>query len=649
MEWIKVNRFRLAMAALLIATALMYSNVVHGPPIFDDIGYIKSNPNIRDITDINAIWNAWKHPARFVGYFTFALNYHFHGDDWFGFHVTNIGIHLINILLVWSLVRLLFTTDRMRTDPLRPHAELVALTTAMFFAAHPMQTQAVSYMAQRFASLATMFYLLSLFCYLQARLRPRGALPLFAAAGLSALLGMFTKQITITLPVAILLVEFLFVQPAGKARRIDWRIVAGAGAFVLIVPAIFKFNAPAMLTIQHHSGSHRGDELYNVVYLLTQFRVICTYLSLMFLPIGQNLLYDFPASYSLLEPGTFWCFVLLIAIFAYGTSRIRTNRLVAFGIFWFFLTLAVESSVIVIKHVIFEHRMYLPSFGFFLCVSAWLTQTFRSRRKLLATATVITLTLAVLTYQRNFVWADDIAMWEDVIAKSPEKSRPYMNLGIAYVERGEWATAISHLNEAIEKYGRNHAAYSNRGMAYFALGRPDRAIEDFNRALEIKPNYLEALINRGNYYSYVKDYTRAIADYDQAIDLNPRAVEAIHNRANKYFQLKEYDRALEDYDRALALRPSFVRGYTSRAQVYSRLKKFELALDDFSRAIELDQENQGAWFGRATTRFKKGDLHLALDDYNRLLELNPDHHKARALKRKLLSVLKKQSTVPSGP
>ncbi|MCA9394851.1 MAG: tetratricopeptide repeat protein [Candidatus Omnitrophica bacterium] len=648
-DWLKTHRYRLAVAALLIATGAMYSNVLHGPPIFDDIGYIKSNANIRDITDIHAIWHAWKHPARFVGYFTFALNYAIHGYNWLGFHVTNIGIHMVNILLVWSLVRLLFRCEQMRDDPLRPDAELVALITAMLFAAHPMQTQAVAYMAQRFASLATLFYLLSVWCYLQARLYPRRALPFFAAAGFSALLGMFTKQITITLPVAILLVEFLFVRPRGKGGRIDWRIVGGTGLFLLIVPAIFKFNAPAMLTIQHHSGSHRGDELYNMVYLMTQFRVICTYLSLMFLPVGQNLLYDFPASYSMLEPRTFWCFVLLVTIFAYGIRRVGSNRLLAFGIFWFFLTLSVESSVIVIKHVIFEHRMYLPSFGFFLCISAWLLKTFRSRRKCLAAATVIALTLAVLTYQRNFVWADDIAMWEDVIAKAPEKSRPHMNLGIAYVERSQWETAIHHLDTAIEKYGRNHAAYSNRGMAYFALGKPERAIQDFNRALEIMPDYQEALINRGNYYSYVKDYARAIADYDRVITLNPQAVEAIHNRANKYYQMKRYDRALEDYDRALALRPSFVRGYTSRGQVYSRLKKFELALDDFSRAIELDKENQSALFGRATTRFKKGDLHLALDDYNRLLELNPDHSKARALKRKLLSVLKQQSAVPSGP
>ncbi|MCA9404860.1 MAG: hypothetical protein KC897_13810, partial [Candidatus Omnitrophica bacterium] len=209
-DWIKTHRYRLAVAALLIATGMMYSNVLHGPPIFDDIGYIKSNANIRDITDINAIWHAWKHPARFVGYFTFALNYAIHGYNWLGFHVTNIGIHMVNVLLVWSLVRLLFRCERMRDDPLRPDAELVALITAMLFAAHPMQTQAVAYMAQRFASLATLFYLLSLWCYLQARLCPRRALPFLAVAGFSALLGMFTKQITITLPVAILLVEFLF-------------------------------------------------------------------------------------------------------------------------------------------------------------------------------------------------------------------------------------------------------------------------------------------------------------------------------------------------------------------------------------------------------------------------------------------------------
>lgn len=649
MQWIKDNRYLLGLAAVLILTALIYTNAVNGPPLFDDIGYIKSNDKIRDLSDIGAIWKAWKHPARFVGYLTFALNYHFHGYYWPGFHITNIIIHLINVVLVWSLVRLLFQTGRMRDDPLAADAEFIALMTAMFFAVHPVQTQAVAYMAQRFASLATLFYLLSVFCYLRARLNPSRAAAYFAAAALSALSGMFTKQITITLPAAILLVEYLFVRPARTERRINWRLILGVGAFVLIVPAIFRFNVPGILSIHHYSGSHRGDELTNFSYLLTQFRVICTYLSLLLLPIGQNLLYDFPASYSLLDPPVFWSYCLLVAILAYGVRCLRTNRLMALGIIWFFLTLSVESSVIVIKHVIFEHRMYLPSFGFCICAAAWLAQTFRSRRKCALTAVIITLTLAVLTYQRNFVWADDITMWRDVIAKAPEKSRPYMNMGIAYVERGEWETAVAYLDEAIARYGRNHAAYSNRGMAYFAMGRPELAIRDFDRALEIKPDYQEALINRGNYYSYVQDYEKAIADYDQVIARNPAAVEAIHNRANKYFKLKQYAKALEDYDRAIALRPSFVRGYTSRGQVYSRLKKFELALHDFDRAIELDKDNQTALFGRATTAFKKGDLHLALDDYNRLLELNPDHHKARALKGKLLSVLKQRSAGSTGP
>ncbi|MBZ0167111.1 MAG: tetratricopeptide repeat protein [Candidatus Omnitrophica bacterium] len=649
MDWIKANRYPLALAAILIATCLMYSNVVQGPPIFDDIGYITSNDKIRDISDIGAIWHAWKHPARFVGYVTFALNYHFHGYNWFGYHVTNILIHLINILLVWSLVRLLFQTARLKDGPQARDGERIALITAMFFAAHPMQTQAVSYMAQRFASLATLFYLLTVLCYIKGRLCPRRAAGLFAVAGISALLGMFTKQITITLPAAVLLVEYLFIRPRGVPWRINWKIVAGVGVFVLIVPAIFKFNVPGILSISHHSGSHRGDNLDNLSYLLTQFRVIGTYLNLMFLPVGQNLLYDFPASYSLLEPKTFWCFVLLVTLFSYGVSCLRTKPLLAFGVYWFFLALSVESSVIVIKHVIFEHRMYLLSFGFFLFCAAWLVGQARSRRKCLAAAVVITLTLAVLTYQRNFVWADDIAMWRDVIAKSPEKSRPYMNLGIAYIERQQWQQAIAYLDTAIEKYERNHAAYSNRGMAYFAMGRPDLSIRDFDRALEIKPDYQEALINRGNYYSYVKNYPAAIADYDAVIARNPQAVEAIHNRANKYFMLKQYEEALADYNRAIELRPSFTRAYTSRAQVYSRISEFKLALDDFNRAIELDEDNQSALFGRAAVELKKGDLHLALNDYNRLLELNPDHHKARALKRKLLSLMEKRSLPGTGP
>ncbi|MGE0267527.1 MAG: tetratricopeptide repeat protein [Candidatus Omnitrophota bacterium] len=646
MNFIDKYRHILSLLIVLVLGGLIYTNSLNGPPMFDDIGYISGNDKIRDIRDIRSIWKAWKHPSRFVGYLTFALNYHVHKMDVFGYHLVNVLIHLTNTLMVWLLVGLMFQTPRLRDDPLLKQRHLIAWITALLFAVHPMQTQAVSYMAQRFASLATLFYLTGVYFYVRGRMSSQKSFLFFFIAGLSALLGMFTKQITITLPVTALLFDVLLIRKREDPVRINRKVAGGLFLFLLIVPSIFSFNVIGILSIRHSSGSNEGDTLTNISYLLTQFRVICTYLKLMFFPIGQNLLYEFSASYSIFETRTFWCFLGLLGIFFSGVRCLRTNILMALGIFWFFITLSVESSIIVIKHVIFEHRMYLPSFGFFLFCAAALAGMFRSPKKCVVTVCVIGLTLSYLTYKRNAVWSDDIAMWEDVIQKSPGESRGYMNLGNAYMERAEWETALKFLTQAIECNPRNYAAYSNRGMAFFASGHPHKAIGDFNQALDVKDDYAEAYINRGNYYSYIKDYKKAIADYDKAISLNPASEEAVLNRGNKYFRLKDFDAALADYTRSVELSPNFVQGYTSRAEVYTYLKQFDLALDDYNRALVLDDRDPAAFYGRGNVYFKMGDLHLALDDYNKVLEISPQHKKARVQKEKLIYFLNKKKTGP---
>ncbi|MBP9854059.1 MAG: tetratricopeptide repeat protein [Candidatus Omnitrophica bacterium] len=607
--------------------------------MFDDIAYIQGNDNIRDIHNIPMIWKAWNHPSRFVGFFTFALNYHFHKLDVLGYHLVNVLIHLMNACLVWMMVLLLFKMPRLKDDRLFPQRYLIAWITTLLFVTHPIQTEAVSYVSQRFSSLATLFYLLSVYFYGRGRISDKKNFSLYMLSGVSALLGMFTKQITITIPLTIFLFEMLFLRKREDPIRINARLLVYIFLFLLIVPSIFSFNVQNILSIKHESGSYLGDNLTNVSYLLTQFRVLFTYIKLIFFPIGQNLLYEFPASYSLFEPKTFICFIGLIGIFLGGVRCLKTNILMAFGIFWFFITLSVESTIIVIKHVIFEHRMYLPSFGFFLFCAVALVEIFRSAKKCCVAVCVIGLTFSYLTLKRNVVWSDEMLMWGDVIQKSPRESRGYMNMGLVYFDRADWNMALKYLDQAIACNPKNHAAYSNRGMVQMALGYPEKALADYNQALMINGRYVEAYINRGNYYSFLNDYKKAIADYNEALRTSPSSVQALLNRGNKYFKLKEFDAAIKDYSRSIELSPSFVQGYAHRADVYTYIKKFDLALADYNRAIKLDDKDAETVYRRGNLYVKKGDLQSALNDYNKALEINPEHPKAKEQINKLTPVL----------
>ena len=229
------NPFVLRLYPFVILTVLgivIYSNSFNCSFHFDDLSNIENNESIRTIHNLKAIWNFSYHSKmRFLGYLTFALDYHFHENSFFGYHLVNLGIHITASFLVWWMVVLILSTPAMRDRDIGIHKKLAALGCALIFLSHPVQTQAVTYIVQRFASLASMLYLLSLCLYLKARMIPdylfgdnyppvkresRGgkAVLFFCLAAVSALAGFFAKEIVLTLPLAVLLFEFGFIRPS---------------------------------------------------------------------------------------------------------------------------------------------------------------------------------------------------------------------------------------------------------------------------------------------------------------------------------------------------------------------------------------------------------------------------------------------------
>ncbi|MCA9403503.1 MAG: tetratricopeptide repeat protein [Candidatus Omnitrophica bacterium] len=599
-----------------LGTAI-YANSLHNAFHFDDMFFIVEKPEIRDIKDTTAIWHAHSHPARFVAFYTFALNYHWDRYDVVGYHIFNTAVHVINGLLVWGMVMLLLSTPRMRGHPLGEHARWLALLTALVFVAHPLQTQAVTYISQRFASLATLFYLLTAVLYLLGRrARAVPAAVCFIAAAVSALLGMFTKQITFTLPLTLILMEAAFLRE-GRTR---WRTIGVIALFLLVVPGIFSFK-PGILNIQHVSESHEGDPLTPRSYFFTQMPVLWTYIRLFFLPYGQNLDYDFPTFYHFFDPPVIAGFAGLTLLFVTGCWALRRHPLVGFGILWFFITISVESTFITIKNVIFEHRMYLPMAGVALAAVTALW-TYTRRPWAVRTAVLIWVAaLSVLTVQRNLVWRDGISLWTDVVRKSPHKSRPYTSLGIAYLQRDQPAEALDNLDTAISLNPQAYKAVGNRGLALTKLGRLDEALRDYNRALDLKPGSAITFNNRGDLYRRLGKDDLALQDYDRAISLRPAYAQAYVNRGVLYGQSGQPELALADFTRAIALNPTLYEPYNNRGIVYQQKGLFPLALADFDRALQRKADYADALYNRGNVYRDMRNIEAAMKDYAAALKI----------------------------
>lgn len=607
-----------AIVLICLAAVLVYSNTFHTTFHFDDEESIIRNVAIRHLFDFKTIWDFW--PTRFVTYISFALNYRLGQLDVFGYHVFNFMIHLGAALFAWWLALLTFSTPALKNDRIKGHAPLIALFTGLIFAVHPLQTQAVTYVVQRATALAALFYLASLCLYAKSRISGKGG-AYYAGSLIAAVCATFSKETAITLPFAILLYEFTFLKTEDKK---GWKYLIPFLALIFAIPLtafITKFfNFQEMRKITEEPPFATSPQ-----YLFTQFRVLITYVRLLFFPLNQNTDYDIPIIKSFFTFPALSGFLLLSAIFIIALSLFKRNRLISFCILWPLLTLIPESSVFPIRDLIFEHRLYLPMFGYALLVSSGAYYLFgRKNIKLMAGILIaVTVIYSALAYHRNFVWKDELTLWSDVIKKSPQKAGAYNSRGNAYAALGDIARAIADYDRSIQLNPMYVDVYNNRGNAYAHKGDFKSAIADYDKVLQLNPFHVGGLYNRGVAYFKNGDLDKAIADFTGALQSNPRLAEAYQNRGSAYMQKGEVDLAISDFNNSARFSPYFGGAHASLGTAYTRKNELDKAIAEFGEAIRLEPGNASYCNDRGAVYGVKGALNWAMDDFNKAISIDP--------------------------
>ncbi|MGB9079867.1 MAG: hypothetical protein WCD00_01120, partial [Desulfuromonadaceae bacterium] len=441
------HRFRthfLPLVTVLLTGIIAYANSLNGPFLFDD-------PGIADKAQL--LSRAYSSTARQVADFSFLLNHYIHGNNVFGFHLLNLLIHLCSAVTLYfmaaSSIRALIGSGPELSEQSHFMQQFVPLATALLFVSHPVQTQAVTYIVQRYTSLATLFYLFSILMFIRARVchlndAPRIHIWLAGIVSvISGLVAMRCKEIAFTVPLMLVLVELFIFHGRLLRSRI---FMAGMAVLLLVIPLqqILRHGSAGISDLIYGISQGTREELTytRTDYLLTQFRVVVTYVRLLLFPVNQNLDYDYPLQKAFFTPAVilpliFHILMLSSAACMFFKSRVYFKdrkvitgtcvRLCSLGIVWFYVTLLVESSIIPIVDVIFEHRLYLPSAGFFLAIASAsagiLAQRESTRKKAWIALAGICLILTTATIRRNTVWSDELRLWEDTARKSPNKAR----------------------------------------------------------------------------------------------------------------------------------------------------------------------------------------------------------------------------------
>jgi protein O-mannosyl-transferase len=575
------REYFLAFSLLLLTTGLLYGHTLHVPFYMDDTSGLAQNFLLRDL------------PASLATFFgprgltraSLALNLYWSGLALPPLHLTNIAIHFANGVLVWLLLRRLLA------------GRWLPLCGALLFVAHPLQTQAVTYLIQRATLLGTFFFLLALLCYWQARLalaaghRRRSAAYLlpYLGAVLAAGGALLAKENTATLPLVLFALDRLLPFPARRSRQealLDYLpfwllpLLAGLGALLTLTagteahPIFYP-----LASLQHNGPLH---------YLVTQFSVFWIYLRLLLFPYGQALEHNYPIVAELLN----WQNVLALAgllTMGWLVWRVRRRRpLLAFGAAWMVLTLAVESSVIPLDPL-FEHRLYLPMFGFVLVLLDGLPALLGKERA----GVVLGMALLIwmpLTWQRNVLWNDPIAFYQDNLRTVPDSERAMMDLAFRYQDVGRVAEMKPLLERAVRLYPKNYEFVTALAELYADEHRLAPALKVLDDAIARMPDNVElyetaALIaeehrrqpliftylnlglskvsfgkwrllnDLGIYYAQQGDLAQAETTYRQSLALYAENPAACQYLAALYFGQQRWREAFDLLQRAQRLEP----------------------------------------------------------------------------------------------
>lgn len=532
--------------AVLALTIAIYSNTFHVPFLFDDFTsihdlaplYLKDNQTLLQAMQL-----------RFAGYLTLKANYLLHQYDVWGYHLVNLVIHLINVLLVYWLTYEL----GQRFLPKQPAWRYLPLLCAALFAVHPLHTQAVTYIVQRLASLAALFYFLTLASFLAAqRLKQWRYWLLFL---LAMVCGTVSKQNYYTIVLVFALLWLLETPSWKKSLAFFGLALAGIAGW------LYGLQQQWPLWLRLDQLTRETNDFSRVEYFYTQIGVLASYLYKFVWPspLEVEIIAPIVTAFEPLRVGL----VVHLLLFSAMIGCYSRYKLISFALGFYYLAHAVESSLIPIADVAFEHRTYLPNYGLILAQSVisliMYVRFSRIQRTLcLLCGAVLLLMLAVMTYQRNGQWADPQGLLTHELALNPNKPRVHNMLGDHYQQSQQWQLAAEHYYQAYqlayhtESHLKNQAHHQweafllNHIAALRASGETQQAVARLEQRLtEFRGRNNNGLAFSHLGFLYLDQQQLAIAKmaFERSLQFTPRRAEAMAGLALVYHYQAQVDQA----------------------------------------------------------------------------------------------------------
>jgi len=596
-----------ALALICVCGVIIYFATVHSPFIYDDAHAIEDNPYIKNLSKFQQMVGVQNIFNRSILLFTFSVNHAIGQLDVFGYHLINLMLHLCVGIMLYFLTMELLTIEN---PALTQTFQRLPLAVSLIHIFNPVNVESVTYLSSRSSVLVTLFYLSSFYLFIRfvnSKEKKKKWKNIHYPIVIFFLfyLGLGTKEIIVTLP--IIAVLYLWVHSSTKNFH-KFLPELAVILIPLIIYLLYRYvQMGNLLVIKTDPYSYMIDRS---LYILTQIKVVISYyfVKLIF-PINLNFEPDIRLVSGFLDWE--WVVSLIIGVCIAIGIFYQKSILLKCAFIWALITILPTSSIIPLKQIATEHRIYLPGLGINMGLGILFLRGVSHRKLIPPTLFIFLVIYGLLAMKRSLDYRSEINLWQDTVRKSPYKSMVHNNMGTAYLSKErlkearksfevssalspsstdpyinmghidarnkEWDKAKLKYDLALKLGANRSQVFFNSGLMRLKLNKPAEALPFLLEAIKIKnhrPLYHQEL---GNAFRMLKQYDSALKSYRKVLELEPNYVEAQNNIGVIFWNLKILDKAELEFKKALVMK--------DKTKIHNNLANLYIAKKQFSKAI----------------------------------------------------------------
>jgi len=635
-----ISRHPVAVAALLLiaSTLLVYAPIKDLPFIsYDDDLYVTGNSWVQQgLTWQGARWamtalegGSW-HPLTWLSH---MLDVQLFGLNPSGHHLTNLLLHLANVLLLFGVLQ------RM-TGAVWRSAGVAAL-----FALHPLNMESVAWVAERKNVLSTLFWLLTIWAYV-TYVRQPGWQRYLGVMG-AFVLGLMAKPMLVTLPCVLLLMDYW---PLGRLGK-DWREFQKRVPR-LVVEKLPLFIPAAAISVVTIAGQSQIGTLSSWEGLSLGIRVANAvaaygiYIKKMLWPMDLAVLYPHPGTSLSVWPVALAA--LLLVVLSLGVWwQGRRSRYLVVGWCWYLGTLFPVSGLIQVGgQAMADRYTYIPLMGLFI-ITVWGAADMMGKMRwrgewFIVAALFMLMPLTVLSRVQLSYWRNTTALFEHALLVNPNNSIAHNVLGWKSMGKMEFTQAQRHFMQAIKISPKYATFYNDLGLALLEQEKFREAALPFSQAMDVDPNYAPAYGNMGLVLAAQERYEEAIDWYHRALEIAPDSYDNLNNLGLALMATDRLNQAIAHLSRAQEINPKNAEAHVNIGLALAKAGRTEEAALRLSQAIEIQPQFAQSYYYLGLVRNAQERIPEAIENYRAALERRPNHPEAR---QKLNLLLKETERV----